>query len=154
MDPNTPNNTDPNDRRQQDVEISSSSHSSHTASVNGANEKSGESFHENVGGRKEKPVNSHEKIRNPLAGIEKEQLMADVEAFAAEKGLTDSLPELKKGALIAQDPASFETITELSEDDKEVLRREKTHRWSQPKTLYWMTSQFGSLILNLFANAE
>jgi hypothetical protein len=30
--------------------------------------------------------------------------MADVEIFAQERGLTHLLPELKKGALVAQDP--------------------------------------------------
>ena len=136
MDPNTYNNRD---RRLFDEEISNSS--SRTASVNHrSNEKVGQdTFLEHAGGQ-EKPVNSHEKLRNPLSGILKPQLMADVEAFAADKGLMDALPELKKGALIAQDPTAFESLEELTEEEKEVLRREVTHRWSHPKTLYWMTS--------------
>jgi len=43
---------------------------------------------------------------------------------------------LKKGALVAQDPPSFETIEELNEDDRIALRREITHKWSQPRVLY------------------
>lgn len=50
--------------------------------------------------------------------------------------MMDVLDLLKKGALVAQDPPSFETIEELDEDDKVTLRREITHRWSQPRTLY------------------
>jgi len=50
--------------------------------------------------------------------------------------MMDVLVLLKKGALVAQDPPSFETIEELDEDDKVTLRREITHKWSQPRTLY------------------
>jgi len=48
----------------------------------------------------------------------------------------DVLDLLKKGALVAQDPSAFESIEELDEDDRVTLRREITHRWSQPRTLY------------------
>lgn len=84
----------------------------------------------------------HTKQKNPLAGLTKDELLADVEAFAQEKNLTHILDDLKKGALIAQDPKSFESLTELSEGEKEILRREKTHRWSQPFMMYFMTSKF------------
>ena len=46
------------------------------------------------------------KLRNPLAGVPREVLMADVEAFVAEKGLENHLPAFKKGALLAQHPVS------------------------------------------------
>lgn len=80
--------------------------------------------------------------KNPLAGLTKEDLLADVEAFAREKNLEHILGDLKRGALVAQDPRSFEALDELSEDEKVLLRREKTHRWSQPFMMYFMTSQF------------
>jgi len=50
--------------------------------------------------------------------------------------MADILVFLKKGALVAQDPPSFETIEELDESDKISLRREVTHKWSQPRVLY------------------
>jgi len=62
--------------------------------------------------------------------------MRSVETFAAAQGLHDILPLLKKGALVAQDPSSFENIPELNESDKEALRQEISHRWRQPKVLY------------------
>ena len=62
--------------------------------------------------------------------------MADVEAFATDKGMTDELELLKKGALIAQDPADFENLEVLDEHEKEFLRHEATHRWSHPLALY------------------
>lgn len=52
--------------------------------------------------------------------------------------LTDIIPELQKGALIAQDPAAFESIDLLTDDDKRYLREEITHKWRQPKMLYYM----------------
>ena len=47
--------------------------------------------------------NVNEKLANPLRGIPYERLMEDVEVFARERGLTHILPDLKKGALQAQD---------------------------------------------------
>ena len=76
------------------------------------------------------------RIKNPLTGIPKAQLLADVEQFANERDMTDISDLLKKGALVAQDPPAFESITELDEDDKIALRREITHKWSQPRLLY------------------
>lgn len=63
--------------------------------------------------------------------------MDDVERFAEEKDLTDISGLLKKGALVAQDPTAFETFAELDEDEKIALRREITHKWSQPRILYF-----------------
>lgn len=76
------------------------------------------------------------RIKNPLAGIPKAQLLNDVERFARDKDMPEMSDLLKKGALVAQDPASFESIEELDENEKTALRREITHKWSQPRTLY------------------
>ena len=114
--------------------------SSRTASVRHENnEKAGE--HEFFNNTQETPAKGYDKVRNPLAGIPKARLMRDVEAFAQEKDMMDSLPELQKGALIAQDPARFEMVEELSEEEKDVFRQETSHRWRQPRTLYYMTSE-------------
>ena len=80
-------------------------------------------------------------LRNPLAGMTQDELFADVSAFAEDKGLEDVEDDLKRGALIAQDARYFEMMSDLSEKDKEVLRREKTHRWHQPWMMYFMTSK-------------
>ncbi|EKD13455.1 MFS myo-inositol transporter [Drepanopeziza brunnea f. sp. 'multigermtubi' MB_m1] len=79
------------------------------------------------------------KLKNPLAGMTREELLLDVEAFAREKELEDVLPLLKKGALVAQAPKTFESIEDLSEDEKGWLRKELTHRWTQPNMMYYMT---------------
>ena len=87
-----------------------------------------------------KSVAAQTKPKNPLAELTQEELFRDVEQFAYEKELNDILELLKKGSLIAQDPKRFEELPELQEEEKIVLRREKTHRWSQPFMMYFMTS--------------
>ncbi|KAL1869994.1 hypothetical protein VTK73DRAFT_2837 [Phialemonium thermophilum] len=77
-------------------------------------------------------------IRNPLRGIPRDKLLADVARFQQEKGLPeDILPLLQKGALVAQDPAGFEHLDVLDEDDRRALREEVTHRWKHPWALYY-----------------
>jgi hypothetical protein len=82
--------------------------------------------------------NVNAKLANPLAGIPQDQLLADAESFAKQRGLGHLVEEFKKGALVAQDPTGFEQIEYLDEEDKEALRRELTHRWDQPVQLYWL----------------
>ena len=62
--------------------------------------------------------------------------MEDVEEFAQEKGLTEIVDVLKKGALVAQDPGNFESIDELDESERTALRNEIGHRWKHPPLLY------------------
>ncbi|KAJ4423325.1 hypothetical protein N0V82_002053 [Gnomoniopsis sp. IMI 355080] len=83
--------------------------------------------------------NLEAKIKNPLDGIPRHQLMRDVELFAEVKGLKDHLPILRKGALLAQDPDNYENIggdEELTSEEKAMLRQEKEHRWRLPFKLY------------------
>ena len=61
--------------------------------------------------------------------------MSDVESFATEHGLQEHVHLLKKGALVAQDPANFENL-DLEEDEKAALRTEVTRKWKHPKLLY------------------
>lgn len=80
-------------------------------------------------------------LRNPLVGMTREQLIADVDAFVNEKGLGDHREDFRKGALIAQvmnTKDGFEQIDLINEDEKTLLRREVTHRWSQPFMLYFL----------------
>ncbi|KUJ17644.1 uncharacterized protein LY89DRAFT_733479 [Mollisia scopiformis] len=81
--------------------------------------------------------NINAKICNPLAGIPKPELLASVASFCETYGLTDKLSVFEKGALVAQIPENFESIEELTEDDKYHLRREITHKWHLPKDLYY-----------------
>ncbi|KAJ6130601.1 Major facilitator superfamily domain general substrate transporter [Penicillium capsulatum] len=76
-------------------------------------------------------------IKNPLEGLSHEQLMTNVEDYAAEHGLQDILPILKKGALVGQRPNEMDDISQLDQDDRWVLRQEFTRRWKQPWALYY-----------------
>ncbi|KJZ78189.1 hypothetical protein HIM_02227 [Hirsutella minnesotensis 3608] len=83
--------------------------------------------------------NLEAKIRNPLEGIPRQQLMRDVEAFAEYRGLQEHLPLLKKGALIAQNPAEAASIDgpeKLSQDELNILEEERLHRWRMPMRLF------------------
>lgn len=64
------------------------------------------------------------KIKNPLAGLSHDTLMRDVENFANEHQLHEITPLLKKGALVAQNPADFERVEGLDESEKQALRNE------------------------------
>lgn len=87
------------------------------------------------------------RVRNPLVGIPREQLLRDVEIYATENQLLQILPLLKKGALVAQSPRTIDTLPELDEADRLALREEVTHRWRHPKALYF------TIILNSIAAA-
>jgi len=76
------------------------------------------------------------RLRNPLAGIPRNTLMADVEEFARQKDLMDHLPILKKGAILAQNPLAYDSMPELTDDEKMIIDREHKHRWSHPALLY------------------
>ncbi|KAJ4375227.1 hypothetical protein N0V83_002313 [Neocucurbitaria cava] len=81
------------------------------------------------------------KIRNPLAGLNEEQVIADVDAWCAEKGLQEHQVVFRKGALIArvgQRDDGFEYVSQLDAEEKSILRYEVTHRWSQPFMLYFL----------------
>ncbi|KPI39774.1 Polyol transporter 5 [Cyphellophora attinorum] len=75
------------------------------------------------------------KISNPLADVPRDELFADVERFAQRTGLTAETELLKKGALVAQNPAGFEDL-DLAEDEKDALRVEVNKKWSHPWKLY------------------
>ena len=80
-------------------------------------------------------------FENPLQGVSKEQLLADVEDFCKNFDLTDHVDTFRKGALLAQNPDKFRDMSELSEDERIFIEREHTHKWSQPWQLYFLVSK-------------
>lgn len=83
-------------------------------------------------------ANLEGEIRNPLKDISRAQLLKNVAEFHRSKGLPeDSLIFLRKGAIIAQNPAGFEDEEDLDEDDRQCLRDEVTRRWHHPWPLYY-----------------
>lgn len=87
-------------------------------------------------------------IRNPLKDIPRAELLENVVAFQRKYGLPeDSVPFLRKGGLVAQNPANFENEEELDEADRAALREEVTRRWKHPWPLYY------TIVLNSIAAA-
>ncbi|KAF5663737.1 myo-inositol transporter [Fusarium heterosporum] len=89
----------------------------------------------------ERQVSKATLLRNPLAGMTREQILADVDAFVVSKGLEEHREDFRKGALVAQvnnQPGCFEKLEILTEDEKDVLRKEETSRWHQPFALYFL----------------
>ncbi len=79
------------------------------------------------------------RIKNPLEGIPQKVLLRDVEIFANEKGLSEHVNLLQKGALVAQDPTNYEDIHgphALDSQEVDVLRNEVLHKWRHPMALY------------------
>lgn len=91
-------------------------------------------------------------FENPLADVPRDKVLLDVDTFCRQYGLEEHLENFKKGALISQNPGVALALPELSEEDKETLRREQTHKWSQPWQLYFMASKYyllPSIVLQL-----
>ncbi|TID07482.1 Polyol transporter 5 [Colletotrichum higginsianum] len=115
--------------------------------------KDGVQHHDDAGDGRKKSIaeltqNLEGEIKNPLKGIPKAELLEQVTAYQRAHGLPDDiLPLLKKGALVAQSPALFESIEELDEDERQALREEVTNRWKHPWPLYY------TIILNSIAAA-
>ncbi|KAG6011854.1 hypothetical protein E4U43_008075 [Claviceps pusilla] len=88
-------------------------------------------------------------VENPLRDLSREELLAKVAAFHQQKNLQDdiNLSLLQKAALVAQNPANFESLDLLDAGDKNALRQEVTHRWRHPWPLYY------TIILNSIAAA-
>lgn len=80
-------------------------------------------------------------VRNPLEGMTAQDVLADVDKFVEEKGLIEHREEFRQGGLLARvihTEGAFEEIDSIDEGVKDVLRREVSHRWSQPKMLYFL----------------
>ncbi|KAF8586667.1 hypothetical protein K439DRAFT_1652487 [Ramaria rubella] len=82
--------------------------------------------------------NINARLVNPLTGFSHEELSAQGEEFAKRYELGHLSEVFSKGAIVAQDPTAFESLPMLSEEDKIILRREITHKWDQPRELYYL----------------
>ena len=77
-------------------------------------------------------------LANPLRGFSHAELRKMGKRYALEHALVapDDLRAFELGAVLAQNPKAFEMVEGLSVDEQDVLRREITNRWSQPRLLY------------------
>lgn len=82
--------------------------------------------------------NLNAKLSNPLAGFTASELRAQGRNFAImhEMGDTSDIRAFELGAVLAQAPERYATVEGLTAPEKELLRREFAHRWSQPWKMY------------------
>lgn len=65
--------------------------------------------------------------------------MKQVDEFAHERGMEEHAQILRKGALVAQDPSSYEDISgaeKLDQEEIDALQKEVLHKWRVPRLLY------------------
>ena len=67
-------------------------------------------------------------LQNALHGIPKAQLFAEVDDFCKRSGLQDHIDIFRKGALLAQRPKDWESIEELSLEERASIEYEHQHR--------------------------
>ncbi|KAL4875852.1 hypothetical protein BJY04DRAFT_150573 [Aspergillus karnatakaensis] len=76
-------------------------------------------------------------IKNPLESLSREQVVADARVFAETHGLSEHIELFERGALVARDPKRFESIPELTEEERAALTYEKEHIWHGSKMLWY-----------------
>lgn len=78
--------------------------------------------------------NLNAKLSNPLAGFSHTELRNQGRTFAElhEMGDESDIRAFELGAVLAQSPERYDNVAGLTNKEKAVLRREVTHRWSQP----------------------
>lgn len=82
--------------------------------------------------------NLNAKLSNPLAGFSHADLRKQGRNFALthEIGDDEDVRAFELGAVLAQAPERYDTVAGLRSSEKEILRREFEHRWSQPWKMY------------------
>lgn len=78
------------------------------------------------------------KLSNPLAGFSHTELRNQGRTFAElhEMGDESDIRAFELGAVLAQAPERYADVIGLTNQEKRVLGREFTHRWSQPWKMY------------------
>ncbi|RPA97746.1 hypothetical protein L873DRAFT_1689777 [Choiromyces venosus 120613-1] len=94
-------------------------------------------------------------LANPLAGLQRAELVEHGRRFVEDHNLGEEYIGLfERAAVLAQNPLSFrdpdsEFRTDRSlEEERDVLERELTHKWDQPKSLYALvvTCALGAMV--------
>lgn len=82
--------------------------------------------------------NLNAKLANPLAGYSHEELRRQGITFAINHQMGDEsdIRAFELGAVLAQAPEKYTTVTGLTPEELQVLQHEFEHRWSQPWTMY------------------
>ncbi|KDN52660.1 hypothetical protein K437DRAFT_261259 [Tilletiaria anomala UBC 951] len=81
-------------------------------------------------------ANDSGEVKNPLYGVPRSKLLRDAEQFAHQHGLVEHVELIQRGALVAQNQSGFQSIPDLSDEEKAALVHEVTHKWSHPFVMY------------------
>lgn len=76
----------------------------------------------------------------PVVVKSEKEVLDIANGIIAENGLEEYQDVIRRGALLANDPDNFENRNDITEHEKEVLRREVTHRWHQPPQMYFLAA--------------
>ncbi|THX30818.1 hypothetical protein D6D10_08551 [Aureobasidium pullulans] len=76
-------------------------------------------------------------VDNPLRRTNKEQTVLDARTFAESHGMADDAALFGRAALVARDPERFESIPDLTEEERAALIYERDHKWHGPKMLWY-----------------
>ncbi|KAF9877803.1 hypothetical protein CkaCkLH20_04938 [Colletotrichum karsti] len=78
------------------------------------------------------------KLENPLAGFTPDQLGRLGEEYCGKHGITEEedVRAFRLGAMIAGNMNKYDTMTELTAQERAVLDAETTHKWRNPKMLF------------------
>ncbi|KAJ0304153.1 hypothetical protein COL516b_006043 [Colletotrichum fioriniae] len=85
-----------------------------------------------------KRLEASRKLEDPLAGFTPEQLSQKGEDYCLEHGIADEedIRAFRLGAMIAGNMNKYDSMTEITADERAVLDGESTHKWRNPKMLY------------------
>jgi hypothetical protein len=78
-------------------------------------------------------ANINAKIANPLAGFTREELYKKGEAYARED---EDIRAFQIGAQLAQNPNRYDDVQGLTDEERAVLSKEISNKWSQPWLMY------------------
>lgn len=72
---------------------------------------------------------------NPFEGLSKQQVIENAVQFSIDHGIGEDSEYFAKGAALSYDGST----THLTPEEQNIISMEATHKWQQPKTLYWMS---------------
>ncbi|KAG9756536.1 hypothetical protein KCU95_g20369, partial [Aureobasidium melanogenum] len=76
-------------------------------------------------------------VDNPLRRHDKETVVHDAVTFAESNGMGDQAALFGRAALVARDPDNFESIPDLTPEERSALVYERDHKWHGPKMLWF-----------------
>ncbi|KAM3071478.1 hypothetical protein ACMFMF_007949 [Clarireedia jacksonii] len=86
----------------------------------------------------ERQATINQMMHHPLAGYSEDQVREMGENYAREHQINDEddIRAFRLGAVLAKDVNRHVDMDELTYEEKDILAKEITHKWSQPRLLY------------------